>query len=417
MAKSNAVIIKRVKKSDAGHHGGAWKVAYADFVTAMMAFFLLLWLLNATTNAQKRGIADYFAPTVASKSTTSGSGGVLGGRSPTEPGSQVSSTAPAGITTSFTPPQDFQENDEDNSPGQAPNPNDQDSNSNGNPNSARPTPNPNGQPSGAGPTNAAGQAGQTGQSGAAGQDNASGQTGQTNASSNNPFLPFNTSSSAAQTNPYAAPPTPAPDQTDTSTGGAHGKISDKQFEKLKAESEEKQFQKAQFDLQQAIQQVPDLKSLAKNLLIDRTEEGLRIQIVDQEKTAMFDTGSTSMSSQAQKLMALVSQAITKLPNKISITGHTDATPYSGRTDYTNWELSADRANTARRALISQGFPEARIATVVGKADTDNFIKDNAFDPRNRRISIVVLRENKLPATSGPAGPDDGASAVAPGSGP
>ena len=132
---------------------------------------------------------------------------------------------------------------------------------------------------------------------------------------------------------------------------------------------------------------------------------------------MFDTGSTSMSSQAQKLMALVSQAITKLPNKISITGHTDATPYSGRTDYTNWELSADRANTARRALISQGFPEARIATVVGKADTDNFIKDNAFDPRNRRISIVVLRENKLPATSGPAGPDDGASAVAPGSGP
>lgn len=417
MAKSNAVIIKRVKKSDAGHHGGAWKVAYADFVTAMMAFFLLLWLLNATTNAQKRGIADYFAPTVASKSTTSGSGGVLGGKSPTEPGSQVSSTAPAGITTSFTPPQDFQENDDDNTPGQAPNPNDQDSNSNGNPNASQATPNPNGQPSGAGQANAAGQAGPT------------------NPSSSNPFLPFNASSSAAQTNPYAAPPPPAAEQADANTAPDQkpelgrtpddktnpaidqGKISDKEFQKLKAESEEKQFEKAQFDLQQAIQQVPDLKSLAKNLMIDRTEEGLRIQIVDQEKAAMFDTGSTSMSSQAQKLMALVSQAITKLPNKISITGHTDATPYSGKTDYTNWELSSDRANAARRALISQGFPEARIATVVGKSDTENLIKDNANDPRNRRISIVVLRENKLPAATGPAGPDDGASAVAPGAAP
>lgn len=414
MAKSNAVIIKRIKKADGGHHGGAWKVAYADFVTAMMAFFLLLWLLNATTNAQKRGIADYFAPTVASKSTTSGSGGVLGGKSPTEPGSQVSSTAPAGITTSFTPPQDFQENDDDNTPGQAPNPNDQNANSNGNPNAPQATSNPNGQPSGAGQANAAGQAGPT------------------NPSSANPFLPFNASSSAAQTNPYAAPP-PAADQADTSTAPDQkpelgrtpedktnpavdvGKITDKQFQKLKAESEEKQFEKAQFDLQQAIQQVPDLKSLAKNLLIDRTEEGLRIQIVDQEKSAMFDTGSTSMSAQAQKLMTLVSQAISKLPNKISITGHTDATPYSGKTDYTNWELSADRANTARRALISQGFPEARIATVVGKADTENLIKDNANDPRNRRISIVVLRENKL-GTSGAAA-DDGASAAPAGSTP
>ena len=402
MAKSNAVIIKRIKKSEAGHHGGAWKVAYADFVTAMMAFFLLLWLLNATTNAQKRGIADYFAPTVASKSTTSGSGGVLGGQSPTEPGSQVSSTAPAGITTSFTPPQDFQPNDDDNTPGQAPNPNDQDSNANGNPNASQASPNPNSQ------------------SGAASVNGTATNAGPTAPSSTNPFLPFNANNSPTQTNPYAAPPAPKPDtqtqpgQTpDDKTNPAidQGKITDQQFQKLKAASEEKQFEKAQYDLQQAIQQVPDLKSLAKNLMIDQTPEGLRIQIVDQEKTAMFPTGSTTMTDQADRLMTLVSEAISKLPNKISITGHTDATPYSGKTDYSNWELSADRANAARRALVGQGFPPDRIATVVGKADTENLIRDNPLDPRNRRISIVVLRENKLPGLSSAA--DDGASAAPP----
>lgn len=414
MAKSNAVIIKRIKKSEAGHHAGAWKVAYADFVTAMMAFFLLLWLLNATTNAQKRGIADYFAPTVASKSTTSGSGGVLGGQSPTEPGSQVSSTAPAGITTSFTPPQDFQPNDDDDTPGQAPNPNDQDQNSNGNPNASQASPNPNAQ-SGAGSTNGTAT-----------------NAGPTAPSSSNPFLPFNANNSPAQTNPYAAPPAPTPEnqastnanpspdtqpqpgptpEDKTNPAVDQGKITDQQFQKLKAESEEKQFEKAQYDLQQAIQQVPDLKSLAKNLIIDQTEEGLRIQIVDQEQTAMFPTGSTTMSDQAQKLMTLVSEAISKLSNKISITGHTDATPYSGKTDYSNWELSSDRANAARRALVSQGFPPDRIATVVGKADTENLIRDNPLDPRNRRISIVVLRENKLPGLSGAA--DDGASAAPP----
>src|ERR1700742_2978514 len=97
MAKANSVIIKKVKKVAGGHHGGAWKVAYADFVTAMMAFFLLLWLLNATTDAQKRGIADYFAPTLATKSLTSGAGGVLGGRTMTEEGSQQDSTAPPSV--------------------------------------------------------------------------------------------------------------------------------------------------------------------------------------------------------------------------------------------------------------------------------------------------------------------------------
>src|SRR3984885_4538705 len=109
MAKSNAIIIKRPKKAVHAHHGGAWKVAYADFVTAMMAFFLLLWLLNATTDAQKRGIADYFSPTLATKSLTSGAGGVLGGRTMTVDGSQANSSAPPSVAVALNKPPDIED--------------------------------------------------------------------------------------------------------------------------------------------------------------------------------------------------------------------------------------------------------------------------------------------------------------------
>src|SRR6266702_1860065 len=131
MAKSNSVIIKKVKKVAGGHHGGAWKVAYADFVTAMMAFFLLLWLLNATTDAQKRGIADYFSPSLATKSLTSGSGGVLGGLTMTAPGSQVSTSAPPGVATALNQPQDFDDDDNDDEPGKAQNDKEANANSSG----------------------------------------------------------------------------------------------------------------------------------------------------------------------------------------------------------------------------------------------------------------------------------------------
>ncbi|HWK48110.1 MAG TPA: flagellar motor protein MotB [Stellaceae bacterium] len=296
MAKTNAVIIKRVKKGGHAHHGGAWKVAYADFVTAMMAFFLLLWLLNATTQAQKRGIADYFAPTVASKSTSSGAGGLLGGRTMTSPGAQVSSSAPPGITVSLSPPQTDEDDDQDEPP-----------------------------------------------------------------QNNNPKSPADVAEAA----------------------------------KMLAAHEEKKFQETSAQLKQAIQQVPDLKILADSLVIDRTDEGLRIQLVDQEKASMFPLGSADMSEPARKLMTLVSQAVQKLPNKLSISGHTDATPFTKPGSYTNWELSTDRANASRRALVAGGLPADRISTVIGKADTDNIIPD-PNSPRNRRISIVLLREAPVP---------------------
>src|SRR5690242_1396230 len=142
-----------------------------------------------------------------------------------------------------------------------------------------------------------------------------------------------------------------------------------------AEKENRQFAAAEFALRQAIQDVPELKELGENLLIDRTPEGLRIQLVDQEKISMFALGSSEMADSAKKLMTLVTQAVQKLPNKLSITGHTDATPFAKAGNYGNWELSSDRANASRRALVAAGLPLDRIAKVVGTADRDPLISD------------------------------------------
>jgi chemotaxis protein MotB len=361
MAKSNAIIIKRIKKGGhGGHHGGAWKVAYADFVTAMMAFFLLLWLLNATTDAQKRGIADYFSPTLATRSLNSGAGGVLGGRTVTTDGAEVSNAAPPTIANEFTPPQETQSDDD--------------------------------------------------------QDDSGAKPDDTQTTAPKEFT-YDAAGAASNT-------PPGQDANGTATGGQQGgqqdtgkgavkltaqekallqklspgqtvdpaKLTEAQFLALKEARESKQFAEAQYQLQQAIQQVPDLKPLAQNLVVDRTAEGLRIQLVDQDKSSMFSLGSTEMNDAARKLMGLVAQAIAKLPNKVSITGHTDSTPFQrpGTTD--NWDLSTQRANASRRALIAAGLPEGRVATVLGKADTEPFVPQDPNDPRNRRVSIVVLRD-------------------------
>jgi chemotaxis protein MotB len=364
MAKSNAIIIKRIKKAGHAHHGGAWKVAYADFVTAMMAFFLLLWLLNATTDAQKRGIADYFAPTLATKSTTSGAGGVLGGQTMATQGSQLSNAAPPAITTELNRPQDFEENDDDDTPGKAVNPNEFNYNAAGDPNSEKPTPKPDETQGGA---------------------QAEKLTAQEKA-----LLQKLTPGQAVDPN----------------------KLTDAQFQALRESRENKQFEQAQFELRQAIQQVPDLQPLAQNLLVDRTREGLRIQLVDQDKASMFALGSTEMNDSARKLMGLVAQAVAKLPNKVSISGHTDATPFARPGAMDNWDLSTQRANASRRALVAAGLPANRIETVLGKADTEPLIANDPNSPQNRRVSIVVLRDaTARPAT--PAAPTPAPAATSP----
>ncbi len=282
------IIIKRVKKVAGGHHGGAWKVAYADFVTAMMAFFLLLWLLNVTTEDQKLGIADYFDPNPRISNSVSGAGGMLGGLSISKDGAMVTNTQSV-----------------------APNP-------------ARVTP---------------------------------------------------------ALKPGAE--TPANDKD----------LTDEKFKEEFQKREEANFRKAEQAIKEAIEKSPELKELAKNLMIDMTPEGLRIQIVDQEGDPMFPKGSAQMYDKTKKLLEKVSAIIVKMPNEISVRGHTDSNPYSDGAAYTNWELSTDRANSSRRVLISAGFPEDRINNILGKADKDHMFPANPKDPRNRRISIILLRED------------------------
>ena len=110
---------------------------------------------------------------------------------------------------------------------------------------------------------------------------------------------------------------------------------------------------------------------------------------------MVPTGSASMNERSRQLLSLVAHVVAPLDNKLSISGHTDATPYQGRADYTNWELSTDRANAARRVLVGSGIDEHRVETISGRADTDPKIKDDPFSPENRRISIVVLRDKPV----------------------
>ncbi len=305
------IIIKRIKKGHAGHHGGAWKVAYADFVTAMMAFFLLLWLLNAVTEEQLQGIADYFAPTTVSEST-SGAGGMLGGKTVGEGAMESQGTTPS-FALSLPPPSIGQGGDAVTEPKE-------------------------GAEEGAG----AGPGGQTLQQAQA--------------------------------------------------------LTEAQIIKTNAEREQQQFERAKGALKQAMNSIPELRKLADSLMVDDTPEGLRIQIVDQDGLAMFPRGSPDMYGHTRALLDMVARVVKQLPEKISIAGHTDSTQFIGQSSYGNWELSADRALATRRVLLASGVPANRIDRVVGKADTEPLDKTNPANPRNRRITIVLLRQTQPPPT-------------------
>jgi chemotaxis protein MotB len=345
------IIIKKVVKGGEGHHGGAWKVAYADFVTAMMAFFLLLWLLNVTTTDQKMGIADYFSPASPSKQE-SGAGGVLGGQTITVPGGQVSASSPPQLTVPV--------------------------------------------PSLPAAANAEDQVDDFQYSARGKPDGTKDKIGLSDDEKKGGVDEFEKLGGK--------------DKADQLGGKAKldknhdGQIDAQELKEALAKQEAQQFQEAAAELRQAIQQVPELKDLQQNLIIDQTPEGLRIQIVDQEGYSMFPSGSAAMLPRTAQLMTLVSQAVAKLPNKLSVSGHTDSTPFSSG-NYGNWELSTDRANASRRALIASGIDESRMLTVVGRADRDPLFPDDPKSPRNRRISIVLLRE----AFANPNGAADGAA--------
>ncbi|PWR23397.1 flagellar motor protein MotB [Zavarzinia compransoris] len=331
-----SIIIKRVKKVAGGHHGGAWKVAYADFVTAMMAFFLLLWLLNATSEAQKQGIADYFDPVSVSE-TTSGAGGVLGGQSISSDGNRNSGGSPA-LITRIEPDSattDAEEND-DSQPlsdlGQGSDGNRQRSADGGQQSSALTAPLPGDQNN------------QSNQSSAAGADQ----------------------------------PPPA----------------DTRAEAM-ARAEQQRFKETADALRQALQSSPELQVIASQVLVDITPEGMRIQLVDGRNEAMFQSGSSRMSPKMVELLGKIAAVIGRLPNRIAVAGHTDAAPYRSSTGYTNWELSADRANASRRVLIDAGVKPERVYQISGKAASEPLNPDNPLDPANRRITITLLRESPV----------------------
>ncbi len=287
MSDERPIIKKVIKVQGGGHHGGAWKVAYADFVTAMMAFFLLMWLINTTTPEQKRGVADYFAPASISESK-SGAGGILGGTALGEDGSRNSGTT--ALVSKLAPKAPDVSRDK-----------------------------------------------------------------------------FQEKSSTSN------------------------EVSKNALEQAMARREEMAFNSAAESLRQAMQDLPELAELSKSLIVDQTPEGLRIQIVDQEGRSMFEPGSANLRPHTMILLRSVAKIINRLPNRISIYGHTDASP-SAASGYSNWDLSFNRANAARQFLQENRLREDRIYQVTGKAGSEPLFPDDPFMPGNRRISIVLLRE-------------------------
>lgn len=308
---NSPVIIKKIKKvSHGGHHGGGWKVAYADFVTAMMAFFLLMWLLNATTEEQRKGISNYFGPP-GDQMGAGGSGGILGGKSLETEGNFQDSRASSPMDSNHIKKGEDENNDSDN------------------------------------------------------QDE-------------------NIAKSSSEVH-----------QENTKNKNMDAAQAQKVMEKLESEK----FREAEQQLRQAIQKMPDLKDLAQNLIIDQTPEGLRIQIVDQKRLSMFPNGSAEMYPYTRKLLQYVEQIVEKLPNKISITGHTDDKPYSNGAKYTNWELSSDRANATRRVLLEFGLKPDRLLYVAGRAETEPLKTSPPSSDQNRRISIVLHRSDPVQPTA------------------
>lgn len=267
------IIVKKViQQVHGGHHGGAWKVAYADFVTAMMAFFLLMWLLGATTEKQRKALADYFAPTlVQSKQDSAGSDSLFNGDSIVSVDNYPNRQGQTG-TRSLTIPRDAK----------------------------------------GGPTDAAGRI-----------------------------------------------------------------------------KEENRFREDAKSIVERIQKRGDLKRLAKNVRFTETTEGMRIDIVDDGDFSMFAMGTGQLTPQGARLFTEIAAVIGKVPNRLSVRGHTDSAPWSAQSGNNNWRLSVERAEVTRNYLEFKGVSGDRFSRIEGVADREPYIMNQPLDPRNRRISITL----------------------------
>ena len=270
------IVVKRIKKVVGGHHGGAWKIAYADFVTAMMAFFLLMWLLGSTAKGDLEGIAEFFkTPLHVALSGGSGSG-------------DSSSIIKGG-----------------------------------------------------------------------GQD---------------------LTRSEGQVKKGELP---------TEKRIINLKAAQQEF--LRTELIKLKGLKA--SIEKMVGSNTRLQKFSNQILLDITSEGLRIQIVDEQNRPMFQSGRAQLEPHTIEILHEIGKALNDVPNKISLSGHTDAAPYNGGSKgYSNWELSADRANASRRELIAGGMDENKIVRVVGLSSAVLFNKEEPLSPVNRRISIVVMNK-------------------------
>lgn len=265
------IIVKRVKKRSGGHHGGSWKVAFADFAMALMAFFLVMWATNQATPEQKKDISRYFSDPVGYEEGGSPNPVDLGG-------------APAATRNE-------------------------------------------------GPSDVA--------------------------------------------------PEPL-------------SLKEDRVKELAEAMERRQTEELMQELDQKLEESETLQEFKDQLLIDITDEGLRIQIVDRSNRPMFDSGSDELKPYSQDILFELAEPLAEVSNKLSITGHTDRTPFAeSDEEYTNWELSSDRANAARRTLVAGGVPKDHIGRIVGLADSVLFDKEDPQAPVNRRISIIVLTEEAL----------------------
>ncbi len=292
------VVIKRYKRGGAGHHGGAWKVAYADFVTAMMAFFLVMWLVTSVSKEQRAAIFDYFKnPSMEQGKSVKPAPGMNG------PGG--ASTSPINLRGGLDAPK----------------------------------------------------------------------IGQVRPGIGTPV----------------SPPQPVKQQPSEAEKLALAR-------EAVTEAEHKQLQSLMDDLKKAIESSAALAPFKDQLLLDITPEGLRIQIVDNQNRPMFDSGSAHLKPYTQAILTELAHYLNTVPNRLSLTGHTDATPYADNSGRTNWDLSADRANAARRALEAAGLSTEKTARVVGLSSSVLFNRDDPRAPINRRISIIVMtRQAELDA--------------------
>lgn len=265
------VVYKKRKGHGHAHHGGAWKVAYADFVTAMMAFFMMLWIIGATNDEQRKGIADYFTPTVIQMRNSGGSNGVMGGRTLSQEDGNASKAELAG----------------------------------------------------------------------------------------------------------RRPVTAITRQPSSDADNRRRTADDTRFRKVR-------------DIINArIAGDPTMKGLKSQIRLVRNPDGLRIDIVERADFLMFGPGTAAFTPQALALIQQVASAIKDTPNAITIRGHTDNVPFAAG-PANNWTLSTARADTTRRILTSAGVDEKRLRRIEGVAATDPYNPDDLKDPRNRRISIMLL---------------------------